>query len=70
MGKHRVYLRDWYFNAGIAGFLRLTEGLIDTSHPHFIEFSNDVFEGFEERLRKEVFLTYLVPIAKKIHSKY
>jgi CRISPR-associated protein Cst1 len=55
---HRIYLRDWYFNAGIAGFVRLVGRANITLGTHYIEFGNEVLEGFEDKLRKEVFLTY------------
>lgn len=56
--NHKVYLRDWYFNAGIAGFVRLVGRENVTLGTHYIEFGNEVLEGFEDKLRKEVFLTY------------
>jgi CRISPR-associated protein Cst1 len=63
--EHRVYLRDWYFNAGVIGFLTISaddKGL--NSIPslsigeNFIEFDNNIFEGFEQKFRKYAFLKF------------
>jgi len=62
--KHRVYMRDWYFNAGIIGFLiALADGksLNDIENiveikDNYIEFDDNVFDGFEEKYTKNVFL--------------
>ena len=63
--KHKVYQRDWYFNSGIIGFLTIAaddRGL--TSIPslavgeNYIEFDNDIFDGFEEKFIKQAFLKF------------
>lgn len=53
--KHKIYLRDWYFNAGIIGFLTIAadgKGLDGISSlavgKNYIEFDNDIFDGFED----------------------
>jgi len=63
--KHKVYLRDWYFNAGIIGFLTISadgEELNDVPslsiNENFIEFDNDIFEGFEQKFIKHSFLKF------------
>ncbi len=62
---HRIYLRDWYFNAGIIGFLTIaTDGRGLDSIPslaigeNYVEFENDIFDGFEERFIKHAFLKF------------
>ena len=66
--KHRVYMRDWYFNAGIIGFLTiLCEGdIIDKCEyvkngqleigENYIEFDDKVIDEFEEKFIKQAFL--------------
>ncbi|MCM8822545.1 MAG: type I-B CRISPR-associated protein Cas8b1/Cst1 [Candidatus Omnitrophica bacterium] len=63
--KYKVYLRDWYFNAGIIGFLKIiADGrkLEDISYlvfgENYIEFNDDIFNGFEEKFIKHVFLKF------------
>lgn len=60
--RHKIYLRDWYFNAGIIGFLTVVSdgsGLDKISFgENFIEFDNDIFEGFEEKFIKHAFLKF------------
>jgi len=63
--RHRIYLRDWYFNAGITGFLTIAadgRGLADIQSlsigENFIEFDNDIFDGFEEKFTKHAFLRF------------
>ncbi|BCB96813.1 type I-B CRISPR-associated protein Cas8b1/Cst1 [Dissulfurispira thermophila] len=63
--KHKIYLRDWYFNAGIIGFLTIAadgRGLDSISslsiNENFIEFENDIFEGFEEKFIKYAFIKF------------
>lgn len=60
--KHKIYMRDWYFNAGIVGFLNIiTDGKELDSIPYltigenYIEFSDEIFEGFEEKFSKYAF---------------
>ncbi|ACI21434.1 MULTISPECIES: type I-B CRISPR-associated protein Cas8b1/Cst1 [Thermodesulfovibrio] len=63
--KHKIYMRDWYFNAGIVGFLNIiTDGKELDSIPYltigenYIEFSDEIFEGFEEKFSKYAFLKF------------
>lgn len=63
--RHRVYLRDWYFNAGIIGFLTIAVDGKGLDHiptlsigENFIEFDNDIFEGFEDKFIKHAFLKF------------
>ena len=59
---HRVYMRDWYYNAGIAGFLYI---LLDGKRPteitgltigdNYIEFESKTLQGFEEKFRRKSF---------------
>lgn len=63
--RHRIYLRDWYFNAGITGFLTIAangRGLADIQSlsigENFIEFDNDIFDGFEKKFTKHAFLRF------------
>lgn len=68
---HRVYLRDWYFNAGIVGFLKvLTNSAADLNEAplvqdghlvigdNFIEFDNAALEGFTEKFTRMAFLKF------------
>ncbi|MBF0121196.1 MAG: type I-B CRISPR-associated protein Cas8b1/Cst1 [Desulfobacterales bacterium] len=62
---HRVYTRDWYFNAGIIGFLKV---IVDDKKfedikglkigENFIEFENSVLDDFEEKFVKQAFLKF------------
>ncbi len=59
---HRVYMRDWYYNAGIAGFLYiLLDGKRPTEIPgltigdNYIEFESKALQGFEEKFRRKSF---------------
>ncbi len=63
--KHKVYMRDWYFNAGIIGFLATVadekpvaeiDGLVIGDN--FIEFENKVLEDFEEKFVKQAFFRF------------
>jgi len=63
--KYKIYLRDWYFNAGIIGFLTIAaDGKEIYSLPslavgeNYIEFDNDIFDGFEEKFTKYGFLKF------------
>lgn len=63
--RHKIYLRDWYFNAGITGFLTIAtdgRGLQSISSlavgENYIEFDNDIFDGFEEKFTKHAFLKF------------
>lgn len=63
--KHRVYMRDWYFNAGIVGFLRVIsndampddlkkiEGL--EIGDNYIEFEDYLLEGFIDKFIRMAF---------------
>ena len=61
--KHRVYMRDWFFNAGIIGFLRVVS---DGKHiedisglnigENYIEFEKDILNSFYETFIKLSFL--------------
>jgi CRISPR-associated protein Cst1 len=80
--KHRVYLRDWYFNAGIIGFLatiadgsdfqalKNINGLIIDDM--FIEFDDEVLDNFQDKFNKQAFLkffnkqAYIVRIRKPL----
>jgi CRISPR-associated protein Cst1 len=65
--KHRVYMRDWYFNAGIVGFLITVcdgrpleqiekEGLI-TVGENYVEIDDlSLLDGFYEKFKKRAFL--------------
>lgn len=62
---YKIYLRDWYFNAGIIGFLTIatdSRGLTSVSSlsigENYIEFDNDIFDGFEEKFIKHAFLKF------------
>ncbi len=68
---HKVYMRDWYFNAGIAGFLKVvTDDTIELDKhnlvqagklvigDNYIEFDNTVLEGFAEKYIRMVFLKF------------
>jgi CRISPR-associated protein Cst1 len=62
---HKVYLRDWYFNAGIMGFLttvsdgkKLDNISSVTIGENFVEFDSAIFEGFEEKFAKHAFLKF------------
>lgn len=66
--KHRAYMRDWYFNAGIVGFLRVIgndampddlnkiEGL--KIEDNYIEFDDELLEGFRDKFVKIAFSQY------------
>lgn len=63
--KHKIYLRDWYFNAGTIGFLSIVadgkglDGIPSlTIGENYIEFDNDIFDGFEEKFTKYAFLKF------------
>jgi CRISPR-associated protein Cst1 len=61
-------MRDWYFNAGIVGFLStITDGRpLDeiegieglTVGDNFIEFEDEIFNGFAENFKKQAFLKF------------
>ncbi|OQB73542.1 MAG: CRISPR-associated protein (Cas_CXXC_CXXC) [candidate division TA06 bacterium ADurb.Bin131] len=78
--KNRVYLKDWYFNAGIIGFLTIVADnreidsipslIVDKN---YIEFDNTVLDGFEEKFIKKGFLKFFdvqtyVNRLQKIHD--
>lgn len=68
--KERVYLRDWYYNAGIVGFIKvISDGDLDIDRlkdfgdkfyigEDYIEFDLSVFENFEEKFYRQLFLNY------------
>lgn len=63
--ESRIYLRDWYFNAGVIGFLTIVaDGRELGGIPslvfgeNYIEFDNDIFDGFEEKFIKHGFLKF------------
>ncbi len=63
--EYKIYLRDWYFNAGIIGFLTIAaDGRGLDSIPslmvgeNYIEFDNRIFDGFEEKFIKHAFLKF------------
>jgi len=63
--KHKLYLRDWYFNAGIIGFLTIAaDGKEIYSLPsltvgeNYIEFDNEIFDSFEDKFIKYGFLKF------------
>lgn len=61
--KHRVYMRDWHYNAGIVGFLALLhdfnaelkdiEGL--NIEDNYIEFDDSLLDGLYEKHKKHLF---------------
>lgn len=67
--SYRVYLRDWYYNAGIIGFLNiLSEGAknIDTIttqnqniriNDNYIELESNILDGFFNKYKKISFIT-------------
>lgn len=67
--SYRVYLRDWYYNAGIIGFLNvLSEGERNIAtlmaqnkiriEDNYIEFESSVLDGFFDKYRKMSFITF------------
>lgn len=65
--KHKVYLRDWYYNAGIIGFLNIIANDEDidfnniqslTVGENYIEFDNNIFDDFEEKFKRYAFLKF------------
>ncbi|MCM8759479.1 MAG: type I-B CRISPR-associated protein Cas8b1/Cst1 [Candidatus Omnitrophica bacterium] len=63
--KYKIYLRDWYFNAGIIGFLNIVAdgNKLDsitslTVGENYIEFDDKIFVGFEEKFKKHAFLKF------------
>ncbi len=63
--EYRIYMRDWYFNAGIIGFMIIAahgKGLDSISSlavgENYIEFNNDIFDDFEEKFIKQAFLKF------------
>jgi CRISPR-associated protein Cst1 len=62
---HKIYLRDWFFNAGIVGFLTIAadgRGLDSIQSlvlgENYIEFDNDIFADFENKFIKYAFLKF------------
>lgn len=65
MMKHKVYLRDWYFNAGVIGFINIAaDGKEIVGNPslsigeNYIEFDNNIFDGFQIKFVKHAFLKF------------
>ncbi|MBF0343465.1 MAG: type I-B CRISPR-associated protein Cas8b1/Cst1 [Nitrospirae bacterium] len=63
--RHKVYMRDWYFNAGIVGFLTIVadgKGLDEVQHlnvgENYVEFDDEVFEAFDDKFVKHAFLKF------------
>ena len=61
--KHRVYLGDWLFNAGIIGFIRIINSDIEKENviqvdDNYIEFKRKILKGFSEKYFKTAFNTY------------
>jgi len=63
--KHRVYMRDWYFNAGVIGFLSTVAAGRDLKDiqglllgDNYIEFDDIVFDDFKESFTKQAFLKF------------
>lgn len=71
--KYKIYMRDWFFNAGIVGFLKVVsdgkqlneiDGL--TVGENYIEFDYSIFQGFEEKFFKFAFLKMYSKDAYKV----
>lgn len=66
--KIKIYTKDWYFNAGIVGFLKVLfdgnfQNLETTNYEinineNFIEFDIKALDNFEEKFNKQLFLNY------------
>ncbi|MGC8706323.1 MAG: hypothetical protein ACP5SC_04775, partial [Desulfurella sp.] len=68
MQKERIYLRDWYYNAGIVGFLKvISDGNLDIEKlkdfgdklyigEDYIEFDLSILDNFEEKFYRQIFL--------------
>ncbi|MGC8822214.1 MAG: hypothetical protein ACP5QF_04925, partial [Desulfurella sp.] len=68
--KERIYLRDWYYNAGIVGFLKvISDGNLDIEKlkdfgdklyigEDYIEFDLSILENFKEKFYRQLFLHY------------
>lgn len=61
--KHRVYMWDWFFNAGIIGFLQIVSDGKDIENitgidigENYIEFEDDILNNFYEIFTKLAFL--------------
>lgn len=61
--KHKIYTKDWYFNAGIIGFIMTLYGKTNledcqdiTFGDNYIEFDDAILEGFEEKFIHKAFL--------------
>ena len=64
--KHRVYMRDWYFNAGIVGFLRIVsddampDDLADIDGleigDNYIEFDTVILKDYGEKFLRAAFI--------------
>ncbi|WP_040335443.1 type I-B CRISPR-associated protein Cas8b1/Cst1 [Candidatus Magnetobacterium casense] len=63
--KHRLYMRDWYFNAGIVGFLTIVadgRSLDEVEHLHvgenYVEFDDAIFDNFGDKFVKHAFAKF------------
>ncbi|MBF0607512.1 MAG: type I-B CRISPR-associated protein Cas8b1/Cst1 [Magnetococcales bacterium] len=63
--KHRVYMRDWYFNAGIVGFLTIVaddKSLDKVEHlyvgENYVEFDDAIFDNFGDKFVKHAFVKF------------
>jgi len=63
--KHRVYMRDWFFNAGIIGFLQIAYDGHDIDKnvninicDNFIEFDDSALDDFGTKFIKQSFLLF------------
>ncbi len=65
---HRVYMRDWYYNAGIVGFMialcdgKDLEDVVNEGHisigDNYIDIYESAFDGFEKKFVKRLFLLF------------
>lgn len=68
MSRYKIYLRDWYYNAGIIGFLTiLSKGEINIENikdnfgdkveigENFIDFDSEILSGFYENYKRMAF---------------
>ncbi|HPD57897.1 MAG TPA: type I-B CRISPR-associated protein Cas8b1/Cst1 [Smithellaceae bacterium] len=63
--KHRIYMRDWFFNAGIIGFLQVVsegkdiENISDVNiGDNYIEFDDNALDDFGPKFIKQSFLLF------------
>ena len=68
--KTRIYLRDWFYNAGIVGFLRILEENEDQFakiEENYIEFETEKLKNFASYYFNYFFKKY--NIAKKVEER-